>query len=177
MNREQKVAIVAELKAKFEGTDYFYITDSSSLPVSEITVLRRKCFEKGVELRVAKNTLIKKALEQIDEEKYQDLYESLKGQSTLLFTEVSNLPAKILKEFRSKDTKLEKPVLKVAYIDSSLYVGDDQIETLSKLKSKEELLGEIVGLLQSPAKNVISALQSSGSKLAGILKTLGEREG
>jgi len=122
---------------------------------------------------VAKNTLIKKALESIEDIDYNELYQVLSGPTSLMFSEVANAPAKIIKEFRKKH---DKPVLKAAYIDSDFFIGDELVESLAALKSKEELIGEVISLLQSPAKNVISALQSSGNKLAGILKTLSEKE-
>jgi len=171
MTREEKTAEIAELKEKFSNAKNFYITDTSDLNVETVGNLRRICFDKGIELRVAKNTLIKKALDELDGD-YENVYDSLKGPSALMFSEIANAPAKIIEEFRKTN---EKPVLKVAYIDKEVFVGDDQVATLSSLKSKEELVGEIIGLLQSPAKNVISALQSSGNKLAGILKTLADR--
>ncbi len=173
MTRSEKVAVVEELKEKFDNSSSFYVTDSSTLTVAEVNNLRGLCFEKGVELRVVKNTLVKKALEALPEDKnYAELYDTLKGPTALMFCETANLPAKLIEEFRKTH---EKPVLKAAYIDSSVYVGDDQVKSLAALKSKEELVGEIIGLLQSPAKNVISALKSGGSTIAGILKTLEER--
>ncbi len=173
MTKSEKVAVVEELKEKFENATSFYLTDSSTLTVAQVNDLRGLCFEKDVEMRVVKNTLVKKALESFPEEKnYADLYESLKGPTALMFCETANAPAKLIEEFRKTN---ERPVLKAAYIDSSVYVGDDQLKSLAALKSKEELVGEIVGLLQSPAKNVISALKSGGSTIAGILKTLEER--
>ena len=173
MTKSEKFAVVDELKVKFEENSNFYVTDSSTLTVAEVNDLRSICFEKGIEMRVVKNTLVKKALETFPEEKnYADLYDSLKGPTALMFCETANLPAKVIEDFRKTH---ERPVLKAAYIDTSVYVGDDQIKSLASLKSKEELVGEIVGLLQSPAKNVISALKSGGSTLAGILKTLEER--
>lgn len=173
MTRAEKNATIEVLKEKFDNNSFFYLTDSSTLTVDQVNKLRRLCFEKGVEMKVVKNTLAIKALEAAPEEKgYADLYPSLKGPTAVLFTETANLPARIIKEFR-KDH--EKPVLKAAYIDTSVYVGDDQLDALSDLKSKEELIGEIIGLLQSPAKNVVSALQSGGSTIMGLLKALEER--
>jgi len=173
MTRSEKVAVVEELKAKFDSSSSFYVTDSSTLTVAEVNVLRGQCFEKGVEMRVVKNSLVKKALEALPEDKnYGELFDTLKGPTALMFCETANVPAKLIEEFRKTH---EKPVLKAAYIDSSVYLGDDQVKSLAALKSKEELVGEIVGLLQSPAKNVISALKSGGSTIAGILKTLEER--
>lgn len=173
MTRNDKNTSIQELKGVFETANTFYLTDASTLSVEQINKFRRICFEKGVTFKVAKNTLIKKALESIDSERYADLYDLLAGPTSIMIAEGSSLPAKILKDFRKDNSR---PVLKGAYIDTAIYKGDDQIDVLSKLKSKEELIGEIITLLQSPAKNVVSALQSGGGKLAGILKTLSERE-
>lgn len=173
MRKEEKALEIEDLKAKFDANQFFYITDSSSLTVAQINNFRRVCFEKGIEVKVVKNTLAKKAMETFDETKnYAALFDSLHGPTTLLFCETANLPAKVLKDFRKSS---EKPVLKAAYIDSGVFVGDDQIDALSKLKSKEELIGEIIGLLQSPAKNVVSALQSAPNTIAGLVKALEER--
>ena len=173
MTRTEKSNQVAELKDKLSNSNFFYLTDSSTLTVEQINELRGKFYEKGIEMRVVKNTLAKKAMEQASEEgAFEGLYDSLKGPTAILFTDVANAPAKVIKEFRGDK---ERPILKAAYIDSSIYIGDDQLKALASLKSKEELIGEIITLLQSPAKNVISGLKSSGSKLSGILKTLGER--
>ena len=163
------------LKGKFSQYNNFYITDTESLTVDQIGKLRRACFDKNVEMRVAKNTLIKKALESIDAERFSDVYNSLHQVTALLFSENPKEPALILSSFR-KDSKLEKPVLKAAFIDGSVYEGDDQLKALTTLKSKQDLIGEIIGLLQSPAKNVISGL-NAGSKLASLIKALEEREG
>lgn len=177
MTRDEKLGLITDLTEKFGRYDYFYVTDSSSLPVSEINAFRRFCFEKGVEVQVIKNKLIKKALERVEGKAYSEtLLNNLKGPSTVIFSENSNLPARVIKEFR-KGKPHGRPILKVAYIDSDVFVGDDTVDVLMTLKSKTELLGELIGLLQSPAKNVISALQSGGNKLAGILKTLSEKEG
>ncbi len=174
MTRTEKAAVIEALKEKFNETSFFYVTDTSTLTVGQINDFRRKCFEKDIEVKVVKNTLAIKALEAAPEEKkFSPLYDILKGPSAILFTETANMPAKVLKEFRESN---EKPVLKAAYIDSDIYIGDDQIEPLSKLKSKEDLLGELITLLQSPAKNVISALQSGGQTLSGLIKALEERE-
>lgn len=173
MTRDQKQETIESLKEQFANSNIFYITDSSTLTVAQINQLRRICFEKGVGFKVAKNTLIKKALEaNEDSEKYTKLFDVLHGPSSIMFSETSSLPAKIIKDFRKSS---EKPVLKAAYIDSDVFVGEENLEVLATLKSKEELIGDIIGLLQSPAKNVISALQSGGNKLAGIVKTLSEK--
>jgi len=173
MKREDKTTIIEELTKKFTDSNFFYIADSSELNVGDITQFRGLCYEKGIEMRVVKNTLIKKALEAASTDgAYDELYDALKGPSSLMFTDTANAPAKIMEEFRKKHAK---PVLKAAYIDSGIYIGDDALKELANLKSKEELIGEIVSLLQSPAKNVISALKSSGSTIAGLVKTLQER--
>lgn len=171
MTREQKQEIVLELKEKLNAHNSFYITDTSDLTVAEINKIRRKCFEKGISIRVAKNTLIRKAMEQTGND-YSELFGVLKGTSAIMFSEVGNAPAKLIKELRKDGPK---PLLKGASIDLSFYTGDNQLDALVNLKSKEELVGDIIGLLQSPAKNVVSALSSGGGKLAGIVKTLSER--
>lgn len=172
MDKNQKNQEIAELKEKFSNTQYFYLTDSSTLSVEKINKFRRLCFNSGVEYRISKNTLIKKALEQVGEG-YEQLFPLLNGPTGVMFSTDGATPAKVLKEFR-KDS--DRPILKGAYIDSSIFSGDNQLETLAKLKNKAELLGEIVGLLQSPARNVISALQgSSAQKIAGLVKALEER--
>jgi large subunit ribosomal protein L10 len=173
MTREEKASIIDELKDKFSNSQYFYITDSSSLNVAQINNLRRVCYEKGIEVKVVKNTLARIAMEQVAEEKgFAPLYEALKGQSTVLFAESGNLPAKVIKEFRKTN---KKPTLKAAYIDSDVFFGDDQIDILESLKSKEELVGDVIMLLQSPIKNVLGSLQSGGYTIAGLLKALEER--
>ena len=173
MTKAEKYTAVAELKEKFKTYDFFYITDSSTMTVEEVNKLRRKFHESEVEMKVVKNTLAIKALESISETGYTGLYDSFKGPTALLFTNTANLPAKVIKEFRGK--KGERPLLKAAYIDSSIFVGDDQIKALASLKSKEELVGEIIGLLQSPMKKVLGQLQSGGNTIAGLLKALEER--
>ncbi|MEM9886425.1 MAG: 50S ribosomal protein L10 [Bacteroidota bacterium] len=174
MTKTQKAEAVEVLKGKFASTDFFYITDASTLTVAEVSKLRALCYEKGVEMKVVKNTLARKALEQSAAEKnYEGLYEALKGPTALLFTDTANAPAKLIKEFRKSH---ERPIVKAAYIDSSVYVGDDQLDALTKIKSKEELLGELVTLLQSPMQNLLGALDSGKTNLAGLLKALSERE-
>ena len=171
MNREEKMQTVEELKGKFSNAVNFYVANTQGLTVHEVNQLRKLCFENGVEMRVAKNTLIYKALEVIG--KQDELEVALKGQSSLLFCETANTPAKIIKKFR-KDKDI--PVIKAAYIDTSIYFGDEHIDTLASLKSKNEVIGEVIALLQSPMKNVLGALLSGKDKLAGIVKTLSERE-
>ena len=171
MKKEEKDKIIDALAEQLSAYKNFYITDTSSLTVETTNNLRRLCFNKGVKMQVAKNTLIQKALEKTGEN-YENLFEVLKGSSTILFAEGGNVPAKLIKEFRRKS---DKPILKGAFIENSVYIGDEQLETLANLKTKNELVADIIALLQSPAKNVVSALQSGGGKLAGILKTLSEK--
>jgi len=171
MRKEEKQEIVQALTEQIKEYGNFYITDTSNLTVAKINTIRRKFFDNGIPLQVAKNTLIRKALEAAGVDS-PELNGVLKGSSTILFSTVANAPAKLIKELRKGN---EKPLLKGAYIDTAVFVGDNQLDALVSLKSKEELVGEIIGLLQSPAKNVISGLQSGGNKLAGIVKTLQER--
>ena len=174
MTKSEKAAAIDQLKVKFDESQFFYVTDSSTLTVAEVNELRGLCFKEGIEMRVVKNTLAKKALETFGEEKgYAPLMDILKGPTALMFTDVANDPAKVLKEFRGKDG--ERPILKAAYIDQDVFIGDDQIDALASLKSKEDLIGEIVTLLQSPIKNVLGSLQSGGNTIAGLVKALQER--
>ncbi len=173
MTREEKSQVIENLTAQLTENPIVYLADISGLNAESTTNLRRACFKAGVKLAVVKNTLLAKAMESSDKD-FGELSGTLKGNTSLMFSETGNAPAKIIKEFRKK---AEKPVLKGAYIEETVYVGDDQLDRLVDIKSKEELLGEIIGLLQSPAKNVISALKSGGSTLSGIVKTLSEREG
>ncbi len=173
MNKTQKTAAIAELKDKFENNKFFYVTDSSTLTVEEVNDLRRKCFESNVEMQVVKNTLAIKALESAnDSASYADLMDAFKGPTTILFSESANVPAKIIHEFRKTH---ERPVLKAAFIESDIFKGDDQLDTLKALKSKEDLIGEVVLLLQSPIKNVLGSLQSGGNTISGLLKALEQR--
>lgn len=172
MTKEVKTALIEDLAEKFQDAKFFYVTDFSTLTVAETNDFRRKCFENNIEMRVVKNTLIRKALERVSETAYEGLYEDLKGPSAILFAEDGKRPASVLKEYRGKDG--EKPALKVAYIDSDIIRGDDQIDFLTKLKSKEDLLGELVTLLQSPAKNLVSALKGPEQKLIGLVKYGGD---
>lgn len=180
MIREEKQALVDELSEKFQSHNAFYITDASGMSVAKINEFRRLCFNRGLEFKVYKNTFIRKALDTLGGET-AEMDAALKGQSGVLFSKESgNAPAKLLKDFYKSQNygkNVEpKPALKGAYIDASIYLGAAQLETLSTLKGKNELIGDVIGLLQSPAKNVISALSSGGNKLAGILKTLSEKE-
>ena len=173
MTREEKTVVIEELKEKFSTTANFYVCDASGMSVAQTNNFRRLCYERGIEYKVYKNTLIKKALESSQAD-YSEFGSVLKGFSGVLFSENSKAPAKLLQEFKKKGN--QKPVLKGASIDTSLFIGADQLEALSKIKSKEELVGDVIAMLQSPAKNVISALLGQGSKIAGILKTLEERK-
>lgn len=176
MTREEKTVVIEDLVQKFADNSHFYITDASGMTVAETNELRRLCFEKGIEYSVFKNTLIQKALERMESD-YTPFNESvLKGFSGVMFSvENANAPAKLIKEFRKKSGS-ESPLLKGASIDTDLFIGEENLDTLSKLKSKAELIGEVITLLQSPAKNVISGLQGAGGKLSGILQTLSERD-
>jgi len=157
MTKQQKNEVIELLKEKFNQYSNFYITDTESLTVAQVTNLRRTCFNKQVELKVAKNTLIKKALESIDAEKYAGVYDSLHKVTALMFSDNPKEPALIISSFR-KEAKSEKPVLKAAYINGDVFVGDNQLTALTNIKTKNELIGEVIGLLQSPAKRVLAAL-------------------
>jgi len=174
MNREEKAQIIDSLAAKLQEYPHFYVTDTSGLNAEQTSKLRRACFEKQISLVVVKNTLFTKALEKA-EKADGDMLGILKGTSAVMFTETGNAPARLIKEFRKTS---EKPLLKGAFVEECVYVGDHLLEQLVNVKSREELIGDIVALLQSPAKNVISALQgSAGQKVAGLVKALEERQG
>jgi large subunit ribosomal protein L10 len=174
MKREEKDVIIGQISELLTEYPNIYVADTTSLTVAKTNQLRRLCYNKGVKMLVAKNSLIQKAMEKKDSAAYEGIFGALKGTSALLFSEIGNSPAKLIKEFR-KAAKDTKPILKGAWIDTAVFLGDNQLETLANIKSRNELIGDIIALLQSPAKNVISALQSSGGKLAGIVKTLSER--
>ena len=172
MKKEEKVVIIGEIAELLNKYPNVYVTDTSALTVAKTNQLRRLCFTNGVKMLVAKNSLIQKAMERNNAEAYEGIFDALKGTSALMFSETGNVPAKLIKEFRKKN---DKPLIKGAYIDTAIFLGDNQLDALSAIKSKNELVADIIALLQSPAKNVISALKSGGGKLAGILKTLSER--
>ncbi|HEY1021118.1 MAG TPA: 50S ribosomal protein L10 [Flavisolibacter sp.] len=157
MTKEQKNLIIGELKEKFSQYNNFYVTNTESLTVDQVSKLRRACFSKNVEMRVAKNTLIKKALESLNNDSYTGVFDSLNNVTALMFSENPKEPALILSSFRT-DSKGEKPELKAAFINGDIYTGDKNLETLTKIKTKNELIGEVIGLLQSPAKRVLAAL-------------------
>ncbi|HNP99165.1 MAG TPA: 50S ribosomal protein L10 [Bacteroidia bacterium] len=173
MKREEKDVIIGEIAQLLTKYPNVYVTDTSALTVAKTSQLRRLCFSKGVKMLVAKNSLIQKAMEKQDAAAYEGLFVSLKGTSALMFSETGNVPAKLIKEFRKSGN--DKPLLKGAWIETAVFVGDNQLDTLATIKSKNELVADIIALLQSPARNVISGLQSGGGKLAGIIKTLSER--
>ena len=171
MKIEQKSQIVEELVKDLAEYSHVYITDISGFTVEMTNQLRRMCFRRDVKLKVVKNTLLKRAMDQAETD-YSEIYPALKNTTSVMFCNTGNVPARLIKEFRAKNTK---PMVKAAFIEEATYFGDEMLEALCNVKSREELIGDLVGLLQSPAKNVISALQSSGGKLAGIVKTLSEK--
>ena len=173
MTREEKSQVIEELTAQLADNNNIYLTDISGLNAGSTSDLRRACYKANVKLNVVKNTLLTKAME-ASEKDFGDLPTVLKGNTSVMYSETGNAPAKVIKNFRKKS---EKPLLKGAFIEEAIYIGDDQLDTLVDIKSREELIGEIITLLQSPAKNVISALKSGGGTLAGIVKTLSEKEG
>lgn len=175
MTREEKNQIIDELVGTLSQTANFYITDIETLNSEKTSKLRRLCYNKQVQLKVAKNSLIRKALEKIEGD-FSQIIPTLKGSSAIMVSESASLPAKLIKDFRKESGKdATKPALKSAYIDGGIFVGDNQLDALASLKSKNELIGDVIGLLQSPAKSVISGLKGQGGKIAGILKTLEER--
>jgi large subunit ribosomal protein L10 len=163
MTKDQKNEVIELLKGKFSQYNNFYVTDTESLTVAQVVNLRRACFNKQVEMKVAKNTLIKKALESLDAERYAGMYDSLHKVTALMFSENPKEPAMIISSFR-KESKGEKPILKAAFINGDVYMGNDQLLALTKIKTKNELIGEVIGLLQSPAKRVIAALLHNAEK-------------
>jgi len=171
MKKENKSAVIDSLVEKINNNAHFYLADISGLNAEDTSDLRRKCFENGVQLQVAKNTFVKIAMEKAEGD-FEGLYEVLKGNTSVMFTETGNDPAKVIKEFRKGN---EKPILKGAYVEDGIYIGDNQVDVLSSIKSKDEVIGEIIGLLQSPIKNVLGALQSAPNTIGGIVKTLQER--
>ena len=171
MTREDKLTVIKDLTSQLSENATIYLADISGLDAETTSNLRRACFKANIKLSVVKNTLLAKAM-QASEKDFGELPEVLKGNTSLMFSEVSNAPAKLIKAFRKNS---DKPILKGAFIEEAIYVGDNQLDSLVNIKSKEEVIGDIIGLLQSPAKNVISGLKSGGGKLAGIIKTLSER--
>jgi large subunit ribosomal protein L10 len=173
MRREEKNAIIDGLADQINKASHFYLTDISELNAADTSSLRRICFERDIELVVVKNTLLRQALDK-SEGNFAELYDTLKNSTSVMFCETGNVPAKLIKEFRRAH---ERPLLKAAFVEESIYLGDEQLDTLASLKSKNELIADVLLLLQSPMKNLLSAMQSGGNNLAGVLKTLAEREG
>ena len=173
MKKEDKSAIIKQLESTLGEYAHFYLADIGGLDAAKTTDLRRICYKQDIKLVVVKNTLLQKALENSAVD-YSELYGSLTGETSLMLSNVGNAPAKIIRDF-AKATKAKKAILKAAYVEESFYIGENQLEALITVKTKNELIGEVIGLLQSPAKNVISALQSGGSTIHGVLKTLSER--
>ena len=171
MTREEKSNMIESIKSNLDCNSTVYLADCSGLDADSTSKLRRACFKYNIKLSVVKNTLLSRAMDEVDKD-FGELKSLLKGNTTLMLSDIGNAPAKVIKNFRKKS---EKPILKGAFVEESIYLGDDLLETLVNIKSKEELLGEIVSLLQSPTKNLISALKSSGSKISGVLKTLSEK--
>ncbi len=171
MTKEEKILEIENLTTRLKDVKNLYITDIAGLNAMETSSLRRACFKAGIKLSVVKNTLLERAMKNSGKD-FGELKDLLKGNTSLMFSESGNGPAKIIKDFRKKS---DKPILKGAFIEESVYVGDDQINNLVSIKSREELIGEIISILQSPAKNLISALKSGGGKVSGILKSLSER--
>jgi len=172
MTREEKSQVIESLTAQLSENTIIYLADISGLDAGSTTKLRRACFKAGVSLNVVKNTLLSKAMESSDKD-FGGLSEVLKGNTSLMVSDTGNAPAKVIKEFRKKS---DKPLLKGAFVEEAIYVGDEQLDRLVEIKSKEEVIGDIISALQSPAKNVISALKSGGTTIAGIVKTLSEKE-
>jgi large subunit ribosomal protein L10 len=172
MRREEKETIINDLSQRIANTKHFYLADISNLNADETSRLRRKCFEKDIQLLVVKNTLLRKALEK-SELDYSPLFDVLKDSTSIMFCETSSIPAKLIKEFRKTN---EKPILKAAWVEMSIYIGDNQLDALANIRSKEQLIGDLLSLLQSPMKSLLSAISAPGGQLAGALKTLSEKE-
>jgi len=172
MRREEKITIIDSLAEKLKTYSHFYLTDTAQLNATDTSNLRRKCFENDIKLIVVKNTLLQRALEK-SELNLEELYPVLKGTTSIMFANAGNSPARLIKEFRKLH---DKPLLKGAYVQESVYLGDNMLDTLVSIKTKQELLGDIILLLQSPAMNVISALTSGGNKIHGVLETLSKKE-
>lgn len=173
MKRSEKVAIIDSLTQEINSYSHFYLADVADLDAEKTSALRRQCFQKNIKLVVAKNTMVRKAIEN-SEKNAEELYEVLKGNTSILFCEVGNEPAKLIKAF-AKDTGKGKPELKAAYVEESVYVGANQLDVLTSIKSKNELIGDVIGLLQSPIKTVLGQLQSGGNTIHGILETLSNK--
>ena len=172
MNKEQKSQLISDLTERLKNNDVVYLADVSAMTVEKSNRLRRMCFNQNISLQVVKNTLLRKAMENVEGKDFSGLFEALKGNTSIMMSETGNAPARLLKELRKKEAK---PVLKGAYIQEAIFLGEESLETLVSLKSKDELVGDIIALLQSPIKNVVGALESGKNTLAGLVKTLEER--
>ena len=173
MNKENKTQIINDLAERLAASKNFYLADTSELPSEKTSALRRMCFDKNIKLIVVKNTLLQKAMERTNDSEFSPMYVALKGSTSIMFSESGSEPAKLIKEMRKTN---KKPVLKAAFVEQSVYIGDEQLDSLAAIKTKNEMIADIVAMLQSPAVNVISALESNaGGKIAGVVKTLSER--
>ena len=172
MTRTEKDQLIDELVQVLAEKNVVYLTDASGLDSEATTSLRRECNKKDITVRVVKNTLLRKAMERTEDRDYTELYEVLKGQTALLFGDIGNAPARVLTEFRKKH---DMPILKGAYVEEATYLGDENLEALTNIKSKEELVADVIALLQSPMKNIVGALNSGGNTLSGLVKALQER--
>ena len=171
MNKAEKIKVIDDLILSLSNSKNLYLTDISGLNASQTSDLRRACFKADIKLSVVKNTMLSRAIDASDKD-FGEIPSVLKGNTSLMFSEAGNVPAKIIKKFRKKN---DRPILKAAFIEEAIYIGDNQLDTLVAIKSREELIGEVIGLLKSPVQNVVSALKSSGNNLSGVLKTLSER--
>ena len=172
MNREEKNQVIDELVEQLSAKEVVYLTDVAELDAEQTSKLRRLCFSREISMRVVKNTLLRKAMEKVEGKDYSEMFDVLKGNTSIMLSDAGNAPAKLIKDFRKKS---DKPILKAAYVEETVYIGDDQLDALSNIKSKNELIADVVALLQSPVKNVMGALDSGKSTLAGLVKTLSER--
>lgn len=172
MRKEEKNQLVDALVNDLNNNNVIYLADTSELDAETTSNLRRLCFSRNIKLNVVKNTLLKRAMEKSDKN-LEELYDALKGPTSMMFSDTGNAPARLIKDFRKKS---DRPLLKAAFVEEVAYLGNDQLDALVDIKSKEELIGDLLALLQSPVKNVISALQSGGQNLTGVLKTLSERD-
>jgi len=173
MTKEQKNEAIIQLTEELANANVFYLADTSELDADSTSKLRRSCFKSDISLKIVKNTLLQKAMDKVEDKDFSQLYDVLAGPTAIMYSEAGNAPAKLIKEFRKKH---DKPVLKAAYVEESIYIGDENLSALCDIKSKDELIGEVIGLLQSPAKNVVSALQSGKHTIAGLVKALAEKE-
>lgn len=173
MTREEKNQVIEELQGILTEKKVIYLTDASNLNSADTTRLRGECYKNDIKMRVVKNTLLRIAMDRVEDRDFSELYDTMSGQTALMVGEVGNAPAKLIKDFRKTN---DRPLLKGAFVAESVFVGDDQLAALSELKSKDELIGEIIGLLQSPMHNVMGALQSGGNTVSGLVKALSERK-